>query len=311
MKQVKNKSNGFWKSCAIDFQRNKFKYLIVLPVVIWLIMFCYKPMYGIIIAFKDYRPGLDILKCKWVGFRYFEQFFKDPYFFRILRNTIVISAEALLFCFPLPIILALMLNEVKNKRFKVLVQTVTYMPHFISLVIICGLVKSYCQSNGVINDIIALFGGERRNLLMEDALFRPIYLISESWKEVGWSSIIYLAALAGIDQEQYEAAKIDGASRIQQMIHITFPGLLPIISTMLILRIGSLLGVGYEKIMLLYNEATYEVADVISTYVYRRGIEMAQFSYSTAVGLFNSIVNLILLVVANTTSKKMGQGGLF
>ena len=294
-----------------DLQRNKYMYIIILPVVIYLLVFCYKPMYGIVIAFQKFRPTLGIANSPWVGLKHFKSFFTDPYFGRILRNTFTISFLSLIFGFPAPILFALLLNEVKVKWFKKTVQTITYMPHFISLVVICGLVTTFCQSNGLFNDIIALFGGEREHLLLNKNLFYPIYVLSGIWQGMGWSSIIYLAALAGIDQEQYEAAKIDGASRLQQMRYITLPGLLPTVSMLLILNLGSILNVGHEKVMLLYQPLTYEVADVIGTYVYRRGLISGEYSYSTAVGLFNSVVNLVFLVVSNKISKKLGQSGLF
>ena len=283
----------------------------VVPILILLILFCYKPMYGILIAFKRYRPSLGIMESKWVGLKYFRQFFRDPYCWRLFRNTLSISFLNLLFGFPAPIIFALLLNEVRVKKFKKTVQTISYMPHFISMVVVCGMITSFCASDGLFNNIIELFGGERSNLLMNKNLFYPIYIISDIWKNLGWDSIIYLAALSGIDQEQYEAAKIDGANRLQQMFHITLPGIMPTVSMLLVLRIGSLLSVGYEKIILLYQPTTYEVADVISSYVYRRGLQSGEFSYGTAVGLFNSIVNIILLLTANKVSKKMGQSGLF
>ena len=294
-----------------DFQKHKFKYLIVIPIIIYLILFCYKPMYGVIIAFKKYRPSLGIAESSWVGFDNFMRFFNDPWIWRLLRNTISISFLMLLFSFPAAIFLALLLNEVKVSWFKRTVQTITYMPHFIALVVVCGLINSFCQSKGLLNDIIVFFGGERSNLLANPKLFYPIYVISGIWQNTGWSSIIYLAALAGIDQEQYEAAKIDGAGRIQQMLHITFPGLIPTISMLLVLNMGSKLSVGYEKILLLYQPLTYEVADVISTYVYRKGLIDADYSFSTAVNLFNSVINIIFLVTSNRISKKMGQSGVF
>lgn len=294
-----------------DFQKHKFKYLIVIPIIIYLILFCYKPMYGVIIAFKKYRPSLGIAESSWVGFDNFMRFFNDPWIWRLLRNTISISFLMLLFSFPAAIFLALLLNEVKVSWFKRTVQTITYMPHFIALVVVCGLINSFCQSKGLLNDIIVFFGGERSNLLANPKLFYPIYVISGIWQNTGWSSIIYLAALAGIDQEQYEAAKIDGAGRIQQMLHITFPGLIPTISMLLVLNMGSILSVGYEKILLLYQPLTYEVADVISTYVYRKGLIDADYSFSTAVNLFNSVINIIFLITSNRISKKMGQSGVF
>lgn len=296
---------------ARDFQKNYFKYIIILPVLIWLITFCYKPMYGVLIAFKDYRPRLGFSGSKWIGFENFERFFNDPFFGRVLRNTLTISISTILFSFPVPIMLALLLNEVRVTWFKRLVQTITYLPHFIALVVVCALVSQFVQTDGIINDIIEFFGGERTNLLSEQSAFLPIYIISGIWKEVGWNSIIYLAALASIDQEQYEAARIDGAGRWQQMLHITLPGLLPTISLLLVMKLGTVMSVGYEKILLLYQPLTYEVADVISTYSFRKGILGNSFSYGTAIDLFNSVVNIIVLTISNKLSKKAGQSGLF
>lgn len=294
-----------------DFQRHKFKYLIVIPVLVYLFLFCYKPMYGVVIAFLDFRPSRGMAESPWVGLENFVRFFHDPWFGRLLKNTFTISFLMIIFSFPCAILLALLLNEVKVSWFKRMVQTITYMPHFIALVVVCSLATSYCHSNGLINDVIVFFGGERSNLLTKPSYFYPIYVISGIWQNVGWGSIIYLAALAGIDQEQYEAARIDGAGRLQQMLHITFPGLVPTISMLLVLDLGKVLSVGYEKILLLYQPLTYEVADVISTYVYRKGMVEADYSFSTAVNLFNSIINIIFLLVSNRISKKMGQSGLF
>lgn len=299
------------KTIIKDFHKNKMKYLMVLPVIIYLVLMCYKPMYGLIIAFQRYRPTLGFDKSPWVGFYNFTRFLNDINFWRVFKNTLLISFLNILFTFPAPILLALLLNEVKCSWFKRTVQTVTYLPHFVAMVVVCGLVHQFCQSDGLINDVISLLGGERTNLLIRDDMFYPIYILSDIWKEIGWSSIIYLATLAGLDQEQYEAAKIDGASRLQQMRYITLPGLVPTISMLLILKIGQVLNVGREKILLLYNELTYDVADVISTYVYRKGLQDADYSYSTAIGLFDSIINIVLLVAANKISKKLGQSGLF
>ena len=300
-----------YKTIVKDFKKNKLIYLMILPVVVYLILFCYKPMYGIIIAFQRFRPGLGIEGSPWIGLDNFVRFFKDINFWRVVRNTFTISFLNILFTFPAPILLALLLNEVQCSWFKRTVQTITYLPHFIAMVVVCGLIHQFCQSDGLINDIVAFFGGERANLLIQTKMFYPIYIISGIWKEIGWSSSIYLATLAGIDQEQYEAAKIDGASRLQQMRYITFPGLMPTISMLLILKMGQVLNIGMEKILLLYTELTYDVADVISTYVYRKGLLDADYSYSTAIGLFNSIVNIVFLVSANKISKKLGQSGLF
>lgn len=299
------------KKLVRDIKKNKYKYLIILPVIIYLILFCYKPMYGIVIAFQRFRPNLGIAGSKWVGLNNFKRFFSDPSFFRVLKNTFSISFLSIIFSFPMPIILALLLNEVKVSWFKRSVQTVTYMPHFISMVVMCGLVSSFCQTNGVFNDIIVFFGGERTNLLLNSKLFYPIYILSDIWQEVGWGSIIYLSAISGIDQEQYEAAKIDGANRIQQLLYITLPGLLPTISMMLVLRLGQVLTVGYEKILLLQNSLNSNVSTVISVFVYQKGLISGDYSYSTAVSLFNSVVNIVFLLAANKMSKKMGQNGLF
>ncbi len=296
---------------AKDFRRNKFRYLLVLPVVLYFLIFHYKSMYGIVIAFKEYTPIKGISGSPWVGLKNFQRFFNDFYFWRILRNTFTISFLSLVFAFPAPILLALLLNEVRCSWFKRTVQTITYMPHFIALVIVCSIISSFCQTNGVFNDIIAFFGGERMNLLAKKEFFYPIYILSGIWQSVGWDSIIYLAALSGIDQELYEAAKVDGAGRIRQMISITLPGIMPTVSMLLILKLGHVLSVGYEKILLLYNSTTLEVADVISTYVFRKGLIDADFSYSTAIGLFNSVINVIFLLAANRISKKLGQSGLF
>jgi putative aldouronate transport system permease protein len=296
---------------ARDFRKHKYKYFIVLPVIVYLAVFCYKPMYGVIIAFQKYRPSLGIMDSPWVGLDNFMRFIRDPWFWRLLRNTVSISLLSIAVSFPSAVFLALLLNEVRISWFKRTVQTITYMPHFIALVVVCGLVHSFCQSNGLFNDIIVFFGGERRNLLASQSLFYPIYVLSGVWQNVGWDSIIYLAALAGIDQEQYEAARIDGAGRIKQMEHITLPGLIPTISMLLVLNMGKVLSVGYEKILLLYQPLTYEVADVISTYVYRKGMIDADYSFSTAVSLFNSVINIVFLVSANRISKRLGQSGLF
>lgn len=294
-----------------DFSLNKYKYLIIIPVLVYLILFCYKPMYGLIIAFKEFRPNLGIMDSPWVGFKQFRLFFTDPYFFRLLRNTFTISLLSIVFCFPAPIILALFINEIRNTMFKKTVQTITYMPYFISMVVTCSLVRTYTAQEGLVSQIAGLFGAEPTNWLGKGQYFYAIYILSELWQTVGWNSIIYLATLTGIDQEQYEAARIDGATRMQQMWRITLPNLVPTIMILLILRMGSILNVGFEKIILLYTPGIYEVADVISSYVYRRGIIDAAYSYAAAVGLFNSVVNVVFLVAANALSKRYTDSGLF
>lgn len=296
---------------GVDIWKNRYNLILIVPVLIWLFLFSYKPMYGVLIAFKKFRPGKTIMECDWVGLKYFIQFLSDPYFMRTLRNTLVLSCLSLVIAFPVPIIFALILNEVRAKWFKRTVQTITYMPHFISLVVICGLLTAFCQTDGLFNTIIEFFGGERSNLLMKKELYLPIYILSDIWQGTGWASILYLSALSGIDQSQYEAATLDGANRFQQMLHVTLPGIMPVISIQLILRVGSLLSVGYEKSLLLYQPLTYEVADIISTYTYRRGLIDGDFSYATAVGLFNSAINILLLIIANKSAKKAGQSGFF
>ncbi len=302
---------GLGQTLARDFARNKFKYLIILPVIIYLAIFAYKPMYGIVIAFQRFRPSLGIAESPWVGFQNFQQFFSDIYFWRLLRNTFSISGLSILFGFPAPILLALLLNELTSNKFKRTVQTISYMPYFISIVVVCGLIKAFCQSDGVFNDIAVMLGGQRTNLLSDKNMFYPIYILSGIWQSVGWDSIIYLAALSGIDQEQYEAARVDGAGRFRQMLSITLPGLFPTIMVLFILRMGGILNVGYEKVLLLYQPMTYEVADVISTYVFRKGIMEANYSFSTAVGLFNSLVNVSFLLATNWLNKKFNEVSLF
>lgn len=307
----KKKNYNFSKAVKVDWKRNKSLYLLVIPVIIFYILFMYKPMYGAIIAFQNYVPSKGILESKWVGFDQFIKFFTSPYFWRLIRNTIVLSVYSLLFCFPAPIILALLLNEVKNKKFKSVVQTFTYLPHFISMVVAVGIIKEFCLSDALINDLIVMLGGERSAILQNPALYRTIYIVSDIWQEVGWGSIIYLAALSGIDQQLYEAASIDGAGKWKQTLHVTIPGLMPTIIIMLILRMGSLMSMGYEKTILLYNPSTYETADIISSYIYRVGLLEQNWSYSTAIGLLNSVINCILLVSANKLSKRVTENSLW
>ncbi|WP_129723443.1 ABC transporter permease [Xylanivirga thermophila] len=302
---------SFRERAAKDFKRNKYIYLILLPVIAFYIIFHYIPMYGAVIAFKDFKPGLGIIGSPWAGIKYFKEFLGSYYFWRLVKNTFAISFYNLIFGFPAPIIFALLINEIANSTFKKTVQTVTYLPHFISTVIICGLIIDFTGSDGIINDLIVSLGGERSNLLTRPELFRTIYISSEIWTNLGWGSIIYLAALTNIDPSLYEAAIIDGANRWKQTIHITIPGIAPTIMILLILQIGSMMSVGWEKIILLYNPLTYETADVISSFVYRRGLINFDYSYSAAVGLFNSIVNFVLLISANTISKKVNDMSLW
>jgi putative aldouronate transport system permease protein len=294
-----------------DWKRNRSLYLMVLPVILFYILFHYKPMYGAIIAFQDYNPRQGVTGSEWVGFDQFIRFFTSPYFGRLVKNTLLLSVYGIIFGFPAPIILALLLNELRARRFKKTVQTITYLPHFISLVVVTGIIKDFTQSTGLINDIIVMFGGERSSLIQNPALYRTIYIVSDIWQGIGWGSIIYLSALSGVDQQLYEAASIDGAGRWKQLIHVTLPGIAPTIVIMLIMRMGQLLGTGYEKTILLYNEATYETADVIASYIYRVGILERNWSYSTAIGLFNSVINLALLIATNKISRRVSETSLW
>ncbi|XEC94440.1 ABC transporter permease [Paenibacillus tarimensis] len=294
-----------------DFRKNKYLYFLALSGIAYYIIFKYIPMYGSIIAFKDFFPSQGITGSPWAGFKHFTDFFNSHYFWRILRNTLLINVYELLFAFPAPIILALLLNEVRRAYFKRLVQTVTYLPHFVSLVVICGMIVDFSAKAGLFNTIISWFGGERQNLLLNPDLFRTIYVGSGIWQGIGWGSIIYLAALTSIDPQQYDAATVDGANRWKQMWHVTLPGIMPTIVILLILQIGGMMNVGFEKIILLYNAQTYETADVISSFVYRRGILEASYSYSTAVGLFNSVINFMLLILANRISRKVNETSLW
>ncbi|MDD9268407.1 ABC transporter permease subunit [Paenibacillus sp. MAHUQ-63] len=283
----------------------------LVPIILFFGLFHYVPMYGALIAFKDFSPRLGILGSPWAGFEHFKTFFEGIYFWRTLKNTILISLYDLIFGFPAPIILALLLNEVKKTVFKRSIQTITYMPHFVSLVVVCGMIKEFTGSSGLVNDLIAFLGGERLSLLLEAQFFRTIYVSSGVWQHIGWGTIIYLAALAGIDTEQYEAAKIDGAGRWKQMFHITLPGIMPTIVILLILEMGRMLNVGTEKIILLYNPTIYDTADVISSYVYRMGLQEFNYSFSSAVGLFNSAINFTLVIGSNWLSRKLNDTSLW
>ena len=287
-----------------DFIRYRYIYLMLLPVVIYYAVFCYGPMSKIVIAFQNFKPALGISGSKWVGMKYFIDFFTGPYAWRLIRNTLLLNILQIILAFPVPIILALLINEIQCRPYKKLVQTVSYMPNFISLVVMCSLLLTFSRSDGIFNDFLALFGVERSNLMANAKLFRPMYVLSGIWQEAGWGSIIYLATLSTIDPGLYEAATIDGASRFQRMLYVSFPGLVPIIIVQLIMRVGNILTMGFEKVFLLYNPLTYDTADIISTYIYRQGLELTNYSYGTAVGLFNSAVNLLILVLANRLSRK-------
>ncbi len=292
-------------------RKNWSLYLMVLPVLAFYLIFCYKPMYGAIIAFKQYTPGLGIWKSPWVGLDNFRYFFSNPDFIRILSNTLRISLSLIIFGFPAPIILTLLFNEIGNKQFKRVAQSVSYIPHFISLVVICGLIKTFVADGSIIQQIVHAFDGKDGSLLNRAEMFLPIYVISNIWQNIGWDSIIYLAAISSIDPQLYEAAQVDGAGRWKRVLHVTIPGLAPTIIIMLILQLGNILSVGYEKIILLYNPLIYDTSDVILSYVYRMGFESMDWSYSTAVGLFNSVVNFVIIILANTISRKVSDTSLW
>lgn len=299
------------KAISEDWKRNRGLYIMIIPVIAFYLVFCYKPMYGALMAFQNFSPKRGIFGSEWVGFSNFRMFFQSKDFYRLLRNTLYISISNIVFSFPAPIILALLINEINRKRFAKVVQTITYLPHFISLVVVCGMIREFVSDTGIITHVLGFFGIPQTNLLNESNAFVPIYIVSGIWQEVGWGTIIYLAALTGINQELYEAASIDGAGRLRRVWSITLPGLIPTIVTLLILRLGSVMNVGFEKIILLYNSMTRDVADVISTYVYRMGLIKKDYGFSTAVGLFNSVINFAFVILANAISRKVNETSLW
>ena len=300
-----------WIRLARNIQKYRIVYLMALPVLAYYILFHYAPMYGASIAFKHYIPSRGIQASAWVGLKHFDSFFHSYYFERLIRNTLLISLYSIAFGFPAPILLALLLNEVKCSWYKRTVQTVTYLPHFLSMTVICGMILNFFASSGAVNSILTALGGEKRAFLLDPGYFRSIYIGSDIWQGVGWGSIVYLAALSGIDPALYEAARIDGANRFHQAVHITIPGILPTIVVLFILRVGSMMNVGHEKIILLYNDMIMETSDVISTFVYRKGLLDANYSYSAAVGLFNSAINFGLVVLTNALSRAVKQTTLW
>ncbi len=285
-------------------------FMLILPMLYYLI-FCYWPMYGVLIAFKNYKVRRGVMGSEWVGLKYFSQFLADPYFWKLVRNTLLLNVWGLLIGFPAPIIFALLLNELRSDTMRRIAQTICYLPHFISTVVVCSLITSFFAYNGPVNDLLESMGKTRSTFLMDPSFFRPIYTFSGVWQNMGWGSIIYMAALANVDVQLYEAAVIDGANRWKQMVHVTLPSIIPTIMIMLILQLGNMMNVGFEKVLLLYNGSTYETADVISTYVYRRGLQKAEFSYSTAVGLFQSVIGLLFLLGSNYLSRKLTDNSLW
>ena len=293
-------------------KRDRYLLLLVLPTVIYFVIFKYGPMYGALIAFQRFRPGAGILSGDWVGFKYFYDFFRSIFFVRVVRNTLLLSFLMLVFSFPIPIVFALLLNEVRHQAFKRVIQTVSYLPHFISLVVVVGLMANFLNpQDGIVNQMLEAMGRERVSFMTSPEWFRPLYVSSGVWQTFGWNSIIFLAALSSINPELYDSAKVDGANRWMQMTRITLPSIASTIVILLILQVGKLFTVGFQKIILMYNPATYEVADVIRTYVYRRGLLGAQYSFGAAVGLFESVLNFIVLVMVNRVAKKVSEVGLW
>ena len=299
------------KGLLYHLARDTDLYIMLLPAMVLVFIFSYMPIFGIVLAFKEYDILQGIWGSPWVGLKYFQQFFNDPYFFRITKNTILLSFFGILFGFPAPIILALFLNELKALRFKRIIQSISYLPHFVSTVVIVGIMMYMFDAYGIVNDILRFIGIPEQVFFSDSKWFRTLYIGSGIWQGIGWDAIIYLAAIAGINPELYEAAVLDGANRWQNMWHITLTSIMSVVRILLILEIGGLFGIGFEKVYLMYNPGIYDVADVVSTYVYRRGIIGMDFSYSAAVGLFNSIVNFTLIFIANYISRKISDEGLW
>lgn len=311
---AKKKTTGrkFTKAAVLaDLKRNRYAYLMALPGIIFLILFNYLPMGGLVLAFENYKPKLGLFGSKFVGLKNFMDFFRSVFFFRVLKNTLAISILQILIEFPAAIIFALLLNEINNRFFKKAAQTISSFPYFISMVVIAGIIIDFCSSRGVITQIVSFFTGNTSNILSIPGYWRPLYILSDLWAGLGFSAIIYIAALSGVDKELYEAAEIDGANRWKQTLHISLPGISSTIIIMLILRVGQLMSVGYEKTILLYNAQIYETADIINSFVYRKGLLEANYGYSTAVSLFNSVINFILLLITNKFSRHYSETSLF
>lgn len=305
---MKQKQKRLW----LDIRKNAGLYALLLIPVIWYIVFKYVPMYGLQIAFRKFNPTLGITKSPWVGFTYFQQFFGSYYFKDVLLNTITLSVFTMLIGFPIPILLALLINEIKSARLKKAVQNITYMPNFLSIVVVVSMLSLFSNKEyGLFNQITSLFGAEAVDFMSRPSAFQPLYVLSNVWQNMGFNAIIYIAALSSVDQQLYEAASIDGASRMQKIIHISIPCIMGTILILFIMRIGSLMSVGFEKVLLMQRDVTLSSSEVISTFIYKNGIQKGQFSYSTAVGLFNSVINFALLAGANFVSKKTTKTGLW
>ncbi|MDB8439143.1 ABC transporter permease subunit [Turicibacter sanguinis] len=293
------------------FLQNYQLYLMLLPTIIFIFIFCYIPMYGVLMAFQDYTPSAGIWGSEWVGFDHFTRFITNFRFEELLSNTFILSFVGFLVGFPLPILLALMINALTNRRFQGFVKTVLYAPHFISVVVLVGMLYIFFGEYGLVNSIIQAFGGESISFFLEKSWFRPLFIGSGNWQDMGWSAIIYLAALAGVDPQVHEAAIVDGATRWQRILHVDLPAIFPTVSVMLILSIGSIMGVGHEKVLLMQTGANLGVSEIISTYVYKAGLIDYDYGYAAAIGLFNSVINVVLLVFANRMAKKFSENSLW
>lgn len=286
-------------------------YLFLLPALIYFIVFHYVPMYGVLIAFKDFVATKGIMGSPWVGFKHFERFFDSYQFWSLIKNTLGLSVIQLIVGFPLPIFLALMLNQIRSDKYKRFVQTVVYAPHFISVVVLAGMIYVFFSNNGLINNLILIFGGDPISFMAKPDWFKPLYIASGVWQETGWAAIIYLAALAGVSPELHEAAVMDGANKWQRIFHVDIPAIMPTAVILLILNVGNIMNVGFEKAYLLQTPMNQPAAEIIPTYVYKMGLQQAQYSFAAAVGLFNSVINLVLLVLVNKFAKKLSGTGLW
>ncbi|MGG3311385.1 MULTISPECIES: ABC transporter permease [Paenibacillus] len=310
-KEMKKK-RGYWGRLGSDIWKEWDLYLLLVPGILFILLFKYTPMYGITIAFKDFNIFTGFADSPWVGWKHFEKLFTSPDFAQVFKNTVIISFLKIVILFPLPIIIALMLNELRNMVFKRTVQTVIYLPHFLSWVIVGGLFIDLLSTNGgIVNKLLVFLGMEQIAFFLDNSVFRSVLITSAGWKETGWSTIVYLAAFTMIDPMLYEAAKIDGAGRWKQLWHITLPGIAPIIVLMFILRLGNVLEAGTEQILVMYNPVVYQVSDVIGTYVYRQGLGNQDYSFSTAVGLFEAVISFTLVIMGNAMSRKYLQRGIW
>jgi putative aldouronate transport system permease protein len=295
-----------------NIRRDWMLLLIVLPGVVYFAVFCYGPMYGILMAFKDYNVSKGIWGSPWAGLKHFKELVNSVYFGRLVKNTFLLSIEQLFWSFPIPIAFALLLNELKHNKLKRVAQTAAYLPHFISAVVVVGILKDLLSSDGgVLTRLLQTFGVQPKNYFNLPEAFRTLYVGSGVWQEFGWNSIIYVAAISSIDQEMYESASLDGAGRWKKLVYITLPSIAPTIILLLVMNMGNMLNIGYEKVILMYNPATYSTADIFSTYVYRKGLLSAQYSFASAVGLANSIINVLILLGANFVARKATDTSIF